>query len=165
MLRNISVSALVSLLMLIPAQAEDFKWMDEQGDLYTLSEAYKDQAVIVHFWASWCPPCVAEMPEMAAWLKKHPQVKLLAVSVDHDLRTALSFLQDKEISLTTVLTDQTESSRMAVRGLPTTLLINANHDIISSHIGMQNWQKRQWEERIMTLFSNTNSEVALHKKN
>lgn len=172
MIKRIYMGALASLFLLVSAQAADFKWMDDTGEIYSLSEAYKGQAVVVHFWASWCPPCVAEMPEMSAWLKEHPNVKVLAVSLDHNLETAKSFLQQNHIALPALLTDNSQSGRMGVRGLPTTILIDQHGEVITGRIGMQDWKERTWTDQLLALFSgehaqkNSNpTEITLSKSN
>jgi len=157
MLKNILGKIWVSMFLMLPltlsAHAADFKWMDDKGEIYSLSEAYKGQPIIVHFWASWCPPCVAEMPEMAAWLKEHPQVKVLPVSLDNDLETAQAFLQKNHIALPALLTDNSQSGRMGVRGLPTTILIDQHGKVITGRIGMQDWHQKSWTNQILAMFS------------
>jgi len=152
-MKRIYMGMLASLFLIVSAQAADFKWMDEKGKLYSLSEAYKNQPIVVHFWASWCPPCVAEMPEMSAWLKEHPQVKVLPVSLDNNLQTAQDFLQKNHIALPALLTDSSQSGRMGVRGLPTTILIDQHGKVLTSRIGMQNWQNTSWTNQLLALFS------------
>jgi len=142
-----------SMFFMLSAQAADFKWMDDQGEIYQLSEAYKGQPIVVHFWASWCPPCVAEMPEMAAWLEEHPDVKVLPVSLDNDLETAKAFLQQNHIALPALLTDNSQSGRMGVRSLPTTILIDQHGKVLTSRIGMQNWHQKAWTDQLLALFS------------
>jgi len=154
MMKKIFLGFIASLLLLTPAQAADFKWMDDKGKLYNLSEAYQGQPIVVHFWASWCPPCVAEMPEMSAWLKEHPEVKVLPVSLDNDLETAQVFLQQHHINLPALLTDSSQSGRMGVRGLPTTILIDEHGKVIAGRVGMQNWQQKAWTDQLLALFSN-----------
>jgi len=127
MMQRMLLGLLSSMFLIISAQAADFKWMDDKGEIYTLSETYKGQPVIVHFWASWCPPCVAEMPEMATWLNKHPNVNVLPVSLDNNLETAQLFLQQNQIAMPALLTDNSQSGRMGVRGLPTTIPFPYTH--------------------------------------
>jgi len=153
MLKKILFGLISSMFLLLSAQAADFKWMDDKGTIYSLSQAYKGQPILVHFWASWCPPCVAEMPEMAAWLKQHPNVKVLPVSLDNDLETAQQFLLQHQIAMPALLTDNSQSGRMGVRGLPTTILIDQHGQVITGRIGMQNWQQKSWTDQILAMFS------------
>jgi len=152
-MKKILFGLISSMFLCISAQAADFKWMDDKGEVYTLSEAYKGQPVIVHFWASWCPPCVAEMPEMAAWLNEHPNVKVLPVSLDNNLETAQQFLQQNQIAMPALLTDNSQSGRMGVRGLPTTILIDQDGKVITGRVGMQDWQQKSWTTQILAMFS------------
>jgi len=158
MLKRICLSALISMFLVVSVQAADFKWMDDKGELFSLSKAYQGQPIVVHFWASWCPPCVAEMPEMSAWLKEHPEVKVLPVSLDNDLETAQVFLQQHHINLPALLTDSSQSGRMGVRGLPTTILIDEHGKVIAGRIGMQNWQQKSWTDQLLALFSSEHLE-------
>ncbi len=152
MIKKLWASVLISMFLAMSAQAADFKWMDDKGKLYNLSEVYKEKPVVVHFWASWCPPCVAEMPEMAAWLEEHPQVKVLPVSLDNNLETAKTFLQQNHINLPALLTDNSQSGHMGVRGLPTTILVDQHGKVLTSRVGMQNWQQHAWTDQLLALF-------------
>jgi len=152
MLKKFLLGVFCTLFFSISAQAVDFKWLDEQNQVHALAQDYKNQAVVVHIWASWCPPCVAEMPDMAAWLQKHGNVKVVAVSVDSNLQTAKAFLNKNNIALTPLLTDQEQAAHLRVRGLPTTLLIDAKGQIITTRVGMQDWQDKAWTDSILALF-------------
>ncbi len=158
MIKKIWLGVLISIFIGVSAQAADFKWMDDKGQVYNLSEAYNNQPIVVHFWASWCPPCVAEMPEMSAWLKEHPEVKVLPVSLDNDLETAQVFLQQHHINLPALLSDSSQAGHMGVRGLPTTILIDAHGKVIGGRLGMQNWQQKSWTNQLLALFSSEHLE-------
>ncbi|MDX8398368.1 MAG: TlpA disulfide reductase family protein [Mariprofundaceae bacterium] len=151
MLKN--VAAIIFLMLFsLPAQAVDFKWVDTQGDVHEFANEYQGQPVILHFWASWCPPCVAEMPEMSTWLKLHPEVKILPVSLDQNIETVQAFLKENRLELPALLTDQNQAAKMGIRGLPTSILMAADGSIISSRIGSQNWQHGNWSQQLLTLF-------------
>lgn len=53
------------------------------GGIKTLSD-YKEEKVVVVFWASWCPHCIQEMPKLQEWAKNHADTLVLAVSLDTD---------------------------------------------------------------------------------
>ncbi len=141
------------LMMGISAQAADFAWMNSKGESHTFVEAYQGQPVLVHFWASWCPPCVAEMPEMTAWLEKHPEVKILPVSLDRTLEDAQTFLNEQHIPLRALLTNSSQAARMGVRGLPTSILVRADGTIQGAYVGQQDWQYQPWQDEVLGLFT------------
>ncbi|MDQ6973612.1 MAG: TlpA disulfide reductase family protein [Mariprofundaceae bacterium] len=133
--------------------AVDFKWMNDKGEVHSLSQDYQQQPVLIHVWASWCGPCRAEMPDMAAWLKKHPEVKFVPVSLDSDLATAQDFLTSQGIDLPALLTDQQQAGYLGIRGLPTTILVNQQGQMIDRRIGMQDWRYPAWSNEILALFA------------
>ncbi len=61
-----------------------FSLRDYKGEALVLTQAQieEPQRLVVHFWASWCAPCVNEVPELIAYSKKYPAVKFIIVSVD-----------------------------------------------------------------------------------
>jgi len=127
------------LLMLAPtAYAVDYEWQDASGTVRSLAD-YKGKPVILHFWASWCHPCRNEMPELAAWSKAHADVTLLVVSVDRNYADADAFLKSENITFPTLMGDMTAAMRLGARGLPTTLVIGSDSEIVKTRVGSINW--------------------------
>ena len=141
----------VIMFITLPAQAADFSWMDDRGTIHQLDE-YKGKPVLLHFWASWCPPCRAEMPELTAWLKKNPEVTVIPVSLDNSLEDAQTFLDDHHFDLPAQLTDSSQAMSMGARGLPTTLIISANGDVKQGFIGARDWQDKSFTDGILGEF-------------
>ena len=108
--------------------AADFELQDMDEDKIKLSD-YKGKVVLLNFWATWCPPCIREMPSME---RLHQQVdaegfKVIAVNQMEDIDQVFAFTGQLEVDPTfEILFDTTSSvSRdYAVRGLPTTYLID-----------------------------------------
>jgi cytochrome c biogenesis protein CcmG/thiol:disulfide interchange protein DsbE len=82
--------------------APDFTVKDSERAV-TLSQ-YRGKTVVLNFWATWCPPCVEEMPSLVQLQKKlqDKNVVVLAVSVDDDESDYHKFLKDHNIDLVTV---------------------------------------------------------------
>jgi peroxiredoxin len=110
----------------IPAMDFELQDMDEQK--IKLSD-YKGKVILLNFWATWCPPCIREMPSME---RLHKQVdaegfKVIAINQMEDADQVFAFTGQLEVDPTfEILFDTTSSvSRdYAVRGLPTTFLID-----------------------------------------
>lgn len=51
------------------------------------------EKVIVHFWASWCPPCIGEVPELIEYSKLNPEMKFIIVSMDYDIKDIAKFMK------------------------------------------------------------------------
>jgi len=143
------VAALLSLMPL--AAAVDFKWLDEQGVQHQLDER-KGAPVVLHLWASWCFPCRIEMPKMAAWIKKNPNISVLPVSLDQSASDARDFLKKINMKVPLLLSDAAQLYKLGARGLPTTVLIDASGDILSVHTGVQQWGDGAWNDQLLALF-------------
>lgn len=143
-------------LLLAPAlQAAEFQWLDAQGQQHQLQDL-KGQPVVLHLWASWCYPCRLEMPEMAAWLKKNPGIRVLPISLDESAADAEHFMQ--RIGLNTPVLQTTPSQLYALgsRGLPTTVIIDKSGAIVSMHPGVQSWDE-SLTRKLQPLFSGSAS--------
>lgn len=60
---------------------KNFVFADIRGTKHILSD-YDDRYILVHFWATWCPPCVVEFPDIVALARNNPDVIVIAVSSD-----------------------------------------------------------------------------------
>jgi len=137
--RRMACLALITVLFVVPrVRAMEFSWHETGGGTHDLSE-YTGRSVIMHFWASWCVPCRAELPELAVWQRRHPKVSLIPVSLDRNAADAGTFLEKHHIRLPLLTTDMQAAMRIGVRGLPTTLIIGPNGEVRKRYLGLQPW--------------------------
>jgi len=139
---------LAGLIMPLTATAADFHWQDARGASHSLKE-YAGQPLILHFWATWCPPCRAELPQLAAWKKEHPNITMLPVSLDEQPDVAIAYLKSQGISLPANTGDTGAAMQLGVRGLPSTFIIAANGEIEQRYIGAQSWRNHAFSDIIL----------------
>jgi len=138
----------VVLLLPLSAQSIEYQWQNEKGEDVQLS-SFKGEPVILHFWASWCPPCRTEMPAMDAWVKAHSDVKVVMISLDYDLDGAQAFYQQKKITAPLHIATQRETLKLGVRGLPTTIIIDAKGNITKRHMGDLDWADKKVSQMVL----------------
>jgi len=119
------------------AQAADFKVTDTNGKTHTLS-GYKGKWVLVNYWATWCPPCLEEIPDLIA-LHENKKNNLVVIGVASDYRNAkqvTDFADGMLISYPIVLgTPQVINQIGPVSGLPTTYLYNPDGKMVAQQVG------------------------------
>jgi len=130
------------------AAARSLLWMDGAGQTHSLAE-YRGKPVVVHIWATWCPPCRAEMPELSAWLHEHPDVPFLPISVDESASAAKNFLLQHGIALPLLLTDQKQASSLGVRVLPSTFVISGSGKVTRRLFGSQAWADKDFSQSLL----------------
>ncbi len=94
--------------------------------------------VVLNFWATWCGPCRAEIPELSAFAQAHPDVILLGISVDERLTAPAVKRHAERLGVTyRVLHDPNgdASDLYRVHTLPTTVVIDAEGNIQATHMG------------------------------
>ena len=107
----------------------------------TLSEL-KGKAVLLNFWATWCPPCRDEMPSMEALYQRYKDsgLEIVAVNVREDSARVQAFMASYRLSFPAVLdADGRVSTVYGVRALPTSFLINKEGKIVARLVGFSNW--------------------------
>lgn len=119
-----------------------FKFTRADGSDGSLSD-FAGRGVIVNFWATWCAPCVREMPELDA-LKNElapDGIDVLALSMDRGAHNAIAEFYDRyEIrNLDTLHVTSAEARAVSIRGLPTTLLIDAKGREVARIVGLHKY--------------------------
>ena len=116
--------------------------LDKDGKPLSL-DVFRGMPILINFWATWCPPCVAELPALdRASDKLANEVKILLISVDRGgYKKALPFLQDRGITRPHFAFDANGalSREMGVRGLPTSFLVTADQRHCWVYQGPREW--------------------------
>jgi thiol-disulfide isomerase/thioredoxin len=130
---------LLALLLLCTAAiaaADDFTVTDTQGKTHKLS-AYRGQWVIVNFWATWCPPCLEEIPDLVAIKESHKDLQVIGIAMEfQDARQVTQFAEGMFVNYPIVLGDRTISQNIGrVDGLPTTFIYDPKGKLADRHVG------------------------------
>lgn len=122
--------------------APDFELTDLNGDSVQLSD-YRGQKVFLNFWASWCPPCRAEMPDVQRLHQENfEDFMIIAVNVGENKTAAADFIRENNLDFKVVLdNDQSVSREYLVRGIPTSYFVDENGVIINKISGVISYQK------------------------
>lgn len=142
------LGAAVLLFLSISVFAEDkglydINLIDVDSKPVSLSE-YKGKIVLLNFWATWCPPCVKEMPSMQR-LKNHfadKPFEIVAINIGESSTAVSSFLFELDTELTfPILLDEEGMSyqTFGIRGLPMTLLLDEEGGLILRTLGGKDW--------------------------
>ena len=119
--------------------ASDFELQNMDEENIKLSD-YRGQVVLLNFWATWCPPCIREMPSME---RLHQEIdaknfKVIAINQMEEMDDVFAFTGQLEVDPTfEILFDETSkvSKDYAVKGLPTTYLIDKQGNVRYRAVG------------------------------
>jgi peroxiredoxin len=134
-------------------KAPDFTLKDLNGTNVSLS-SLKGKVVLLNFWASWCPPCKAEMPSMNKLYKeiRAKGFEIVAVSTDNSLSTIKEFLAKSRVDFTVLFDEKkTVSREYKVFSMPTTFLIDRNGFIVEKYYGEYDWTDPEVKKQIKKL--------------
>lgn len=108
------------------------------GEQFDLAQHFADDGrpMVLNLWASWCGPCRAEMPDIDAASKHHPEVAFVGVAVQDNIDDATSFAIEIGVGYTIVFDDESVETAYPVLGLPATFFISADGTIAKRHFGI-----------------------------
>lgn len=136
-----------------PFPAADFSLIDLDENIHQLSD-YKGKPLIVNFWATWCPPCRAEMPSMErAWQKLEAEgIAMVGINVGENFDQVFGFTADVEVSFPLLLDmDGQVTSSWPIQGLPTTYILNPNGEMVYRMIGAREWDDEKLLDAVRDL--------------
>jgi thiol-disulfide isomerase/thioredoxin len=129
--------------------ATDITLPMKDGSTFHLADA-RGQDVVIAFWASWCSPCRHELPALAKWSKTHPEVRIVAVTVDRDRAQADQFLSSVRFDLPVAYDpDAKELGRYGVTAMPTMFVFDEKGAFLWSHAGFNETRGFQDLERAL----------------
>jgi peroxiredoxin len=127
-------------------QAPDFTLTTTDGKTLRLSD-YKGKGVIVNFWATWCPPCRAEIPDMVELQKEYESkgFSFIGIAVGDDEEKVKAFVAAQKVNYPVAIGTRELAMSYgkftqegAIRGIPTSFVINGKGEIVEYFVGARN---------------------------
>lgn len=127
-----------------PREVPEIRFADGQGREVML-EDFRGRTVLLNVWATWCPPCVQEMPTLDALQAElgGDGFEVVALSIDRGPEAVRTFFEQTSIEHLGLYIDETAraSSKLGVPGLPATLLIDEGGRELGRLIGPAEWDE------------------------
>ena len=125
----------------------------ENGELLNLSEN-KGKVYFINFWATWCPPCRAEMPsinKLASKIEKKDKISFIMVDVDNKMNESVKYMQKNSFNLQVYSSVSPIPEQIFNGTLPTTVIIGPDGNIVFHHTGMANYNTTEMINLLNTL--------------
>ncbi len=121
----------------VSAAGVDMHLIDEFGNRSQLSD-FRGNAIFLNFWATWCPPCLAEMPGIERLYQKvkDNRIDFVMISTDDDFQKAIDFRKRKKYSFPIYRIAEPVPAELQSDALPTTFVLDGDGRVLMKHSGM-----------------------------
>lgn len=117
---------------------------------------FAGKVVFVNLWATWCPPCIAEMPSIHKLYKKvdTTQIKFVMVSIDEEIEKAKKFVNKKEYTFPVYTLQNGLPTAFETNSIPSTFVIAPDGKIVMRKEGMAKYDTNEFKEFLTSLAKN-----------
>jgi len=125
------------------------------GENFNL-EQFKGQVIFINFWATWCPPCVAEMPDIQKLYESldHEKIKFVMISQDEETDKVKPFLERKGFTMPVYFPNGPRPEVYASRAIPTTFVISPEGKIVVKKSGLASYNTDDFRNFLTNLAAN-----------
>jgi thiol-disulfide isomerase/thioredoxin len=131
-------------------EAFDFsgQFLDTDGDRVGLSQ-FRGKTLFINLWATWCPPCRAEMPHISSLYDKvqdNDSIAFLMIALDDDFTKSKKFVEKKGFSFPIIHAAYGLNPSLQSQAIPTTLVVSPEGEIVFYQEGMSNFDNQEFQE-------------------
>ena len=118
----------------------DYEWklVDASGKQVELSD-FSGKVILLNYWATWCPPCIAEMPSLQNLYNDYQDKMVFIFLTNDDKPKVDAFMKKREFTLPVYYQASNAPSKLSTNSLPTTFLIDQNGKILIEEVGASDW--------------------------
>lgn len=116
-------------------------------------EQYRGKVVFINFWATWCPPCVAEMPSINSMYKDidKDKIEVLMVSFDRSFEKAIKYVERKGFDFEVYAPAAGIPRMYESNSIPTTYVIDSKGYLVLTHKGMADYNRKDFKDFLKEL--------------
>ncbi|WP_104381986.1 TlpA disulfide reductase family protein [Sphingobacterium sp. HMA12] len=132
---------------------EEVSFKDNKGNVVSLNQL-KGKVVLINLWATWCSPCLAEMPSLDKLYKdflENSQIVFLSVDVDGNLKSSAKFLKKRKYSLPLYQLNSALPKEWSTTSIPTTIILDKVGKLVNKHVGGMNFGSVKFREALKQL--------------
>lgn len=122
----------------------DFEIKNAKGEVVSFDE-FKNKVVFLNFWATWCPPCIAEMPDINNLYQATSNVSFVMISLDKDHKKALQFVDEKGYEFPIYFLNSALPKTYSVSSIPTTYVISKDSKVRVKNHGMAKYNSEKFK--------------------
>lgn len=116
-------------------------------------EQFRGKVIFINFWATWCPPCVAEMPSINKMYNSidTDKIEVLMVSVDQKFEKAIKYRDKNKFNFEVYAPVAAIPAMYETNSIPTTYIINSKGELIFTHYGMADYNRQDFKDFLKAL--------------
>ena len=135
----------------LPNYALNLKFKNREGKILTLRD-FANKPVFLNFWATWCPPCIAEMPDIEnLYMDMHQEAHFILISVDQEASKAWEFQDRKAFAFPVYTIEGGIPPTFAYEAIPTTFVLNRKNEIVLRREGMAKYNSESFRKFLTDL--------------
>ncbi|HAL81389.1 MAG TPA: TlpA family protein disulfide reductase [Mucilaginibacter sp.] len=131
----------------------DISFKDEKGQIIVLS-SLKGKVAFINFWATWCPPCIAEMTsinQLYTQVRTNQNIVIIPVDVDNDFTKSVPFMTKNKYILPVYNTNGEMPEGLLSGAIPTTIIIDKSGKIVFRHEGPADYTNKGFTKYLTDL--------------
>ncbi len=123
---------------------KDFQWPLEKMDGTATSLAdFKDEVLFINFWATWCPPCRAEMPGIQKLYEEYGKKVRFLMIVHDNPESILEYIQKHHYTFPVYIQNYEAPAVFRTSSIPATFIVDAKGNLVLKHKGASKWDSRK----------------------